>query len=534
MKLTNLHTTFMVLAFGVCNLASAQLTIDNAQFTIQSGATVTVQGDVTSNTDILGAGTLQMNGSAAQNLNMNGFSIPNLEINNPSNVTLTSACKVGTSLLFTNGKILLGTNNFTLADVATISGQGAGKFVETNGSGQLLKSLTTNVTLLELPVGAGTVYRPAYITTSGTYSNASVGVRLLGITDPNKPPMISDFLTTHWPVTKTGVTGTVTVTGQYADADISGIENNLRGYYFNGTDWSSTGEAHDIALNRVSAPIATANGDVFGMDKFILSKTKAFLQAAYNSTTGVMADNLRTPTNLIPLSDPYRTAPYSTSFTHVSNGVAETASAGVFADQASSNNNIVDWVFLELRNNTVSPGNTVLQTRSALLQRNGDIVDVDGTSPVTFNNMTDGNYTLAIRHRNHIGISADPATNLKALSETKSTATILDLTTAPDANLFGPATAYGVATDGKNILWAGNANSNANVRYVGLSNDKDYIVVTTLANNATQVLSNVYNAADVNMNRNVRYVGLSNDKDLILVNILANTATAQKIQSLPN
>jgi hypothetical protein len=36
------------------------------------------------------------------------------------------------------------------------------------------------------------------------------------------------------------------------------------------------------------------------MDKFVLATAKVFLQGAYNTTTGVMADNLRTPTNLIP------------------------------------------------------------------------------------------------------------------------------------------------------------------------------------------------------------------------------------------
>ena len=417
MKLKKLHTTFMVIGIAACNVASAQLFIDNAQFFIQPGATVTVQGDVTSNTDILGTGLLQMKGTALQNINMNGFTIPNLEIDNTSHVALSGAARVSGVLTLTTGKLQLGTNNFTLTNTATFAGTpGTSKFIETTGTGQLIKLLTANVVLLQLPLGAGTIYRPAFITSTGTYSNASVGVRVLGVADPNKPPMISDYVAAHWPVTKTGITGTVTLTGQYATSDISGTEANLRGYFFNGTDWTSTGEAHDAALNRVTVPIATASGDVAGMDKFVLTRAKVFLQGAYNSVTGVMSDALRTPTNLIPLTDPYRSAPFTANFIHVANAIAETAAASVFADQAFTDNNIVDWVFLELRNSTVSPGNTVLQTRSALLKRNGDIVDVDGTSPVTFNNLINGTYTIAIRHRNHLGISADPATNLKALN----------------------------------------------------------------------------------------------------------------------
>jgi hypothetical protein len=525
---------YMVIAIAVCNSASAQLFIDNAQFFIQPGATVTVQGDVTSNMDIQGTGLLQMKGTSLQSINMNGFTIPNLEIDNTSHVALTGGARVSGVLTFTNGKLQLGANNFTLTNTATFAGTpGTNKFIETNGAGQLIKLLTADVASLQLPIGSGSVYRPAFVTSTGTYSSANIGVRVLAAVDANKPPMISDYLAAHWPVTKTGITGTVSITGQYADADISGTEANLRGYFFNGTDWSSASEAHDAALNRITAPISLASGDIFGMDKFVLTKAKVFLQGAYNTGTGLMSDALRTPSNLIPLSDPYRAAPFSGNFTHVNNAITETANASVFADQTLINDNIVDWVFLELRNSTVSPGNTILQTRSALLKRDGSIVDIDGVSPVTFNNTVNGNYTVAVRHRNHLGISADPATNLLALAEQKSTAPLLDLTTASDAQIFGTSAAFNVMS-GKNVLWAGNANFNANTRYTGLSNDKDYLFITTLGTNAATVLSNVYNPADMNMNRTVRYTGLNNDKDVLFINALINNAATVRTQSLPN
>ena len=527
-----LHPIFLLLGLIVCNNSFAQLYINNATFVIQSGATVTVQGDLTSNTDIQGTGKLLLKGAASQNVNMGGFSLPTLELDNAANATLTGNAKISTGILFTTGKIILGANNLTLADVATVSGQGTGKFLETNSTGQAFKSLTADVTNNEIPVGVGTNYRPAFITSAGTYTNATVGVRVVGVADPNKPPMISDYLLTHWPVTKTGVTGAVNIAGQYLDAaDISGTEINLRGYYFDGADWSSANEAHDNTLNTVTASITNSTGDVYGMDKFTLAKTKVFLQGAYNTSTGVMSDALRTPTNLIPLTDPYRSAPYN--FTEVANPVAETAAASVFVTQVSANNNIVDWVFLELRSNVVSPGNTVLQTRSALLKRDGNIVDVDGISPVTFNNVANGSYTIAIRHRNHLGISADPATNLLALNEKKSTAPLLDLTTASDVQIFGTSAAYTTA-GGKNLMWAGNANFNTRVNFLGLGNDKDYILVNALGNNAGLTLKNVYSAADLNLNRNVNYIGLGNDKDVILVTALSNSSTSQRIQALPN
>ncbi len=57
---------------------------------------------------------------------------------------------------------------------------------------------------------------------------------------------------------------------------------------------------------------------------------------------------------------------------------------------------------VELRNKNNS--SQILGTRSALLLRNGNIVDMNGTSDVVFANLTADDYYIAIRHRNHLGI----------------------------------------------------------------------------------------------------------------------------------
>ncbi len=532
-KLTSILT--IASAFSAFSL-KAQLTVNGAQLFIQAGAVITVQGDVTGTTDILGPGKILLQGSVNQNVNMGGFTIPVLEINNAAGATLTGNTRIGTSLTFTSGKIKTGNFDLTLSNVATFSGAGTSKFIETTGTGQVFKEVTANISSNEIPVGAGTSYRPAFLTTSGTYnSTAKIGIRLLDVADPNRPPKLSDYINAYWPITKTGITGTVTVAGQYIDpADItSGAETNLRGYYFNGTDWSSSGETHNNASNQISAPITAASGDLTALDKFDLLKAKVFLQGAYNTTLSLMSDALRTPINLIPLSDPYRTAPYNSSFTHVANTITEVAAGSVFGNQAFANDNIVDWVFLELRNTTVSPGNIVLQTRSALVQRDGDIVDIDGVSLVTFNNVASTNYVIAVRHRNHLGLSTDPATFKPLLGETKSTASLVDITTATDPNLFGTSAAYAIASDGKNLLWGGNANYNSNTKFIGLSNDKDFILINTLGLNPSATLSEVYSSADINMNRNVKYIGLNNDKDFLLITALGLNPSTTRTQSLP-
>src|SRR5690606_23518470 len=144
----------------------------------------------------------------------------------------------------------------------------------------------------------------------------------------------------------------------------------------------------------------------------------------FDAATSLMTDRLRTtsgtntPGNpavarLIPLSDPYRTAPYSTFFAHTGNPIVETAAESVFNDQTNANDNMVDWVFVELSNKVSNTHASLTQTRAALLQRDGDIVDIDGVSPVYFKNGdVSNNYVITVKHRNHLGISSNPATAL--------------------------------------------------------------------------------------------------------------------------
>ena len=428
--------------------SQAQLYINGATLTIESGAYVAVQGDLTSNTDILGAGKVLMNGTVAQNISMSNKTIPNLEISNGTNVSLTSDTKIGTSLLFTTGKLVLGNFNLSLSSTASASGMLTSKFAETNGTGQLFKELSSDVSTFTMPVGVGTTYRPAYITTTGTYgATAKVGIQALAAAATNKPVRSADYINANWPVTQTGVTGTVYVKGLYQEGDLVGTEANIKGYYNNTTDWSSATGTVDATNNFVGSNITGASGTVTGIGKFVLVGARAFLQGAYAAGTGLMSESLRTG-SYIPTSDPYRTTDYATAFGHVNNTTPETVVGTVFNTNPTAADNIVDWVFLELRNTNASPGNTVLQTRSALIQRDGDIVEIDGVSPVSFNNILNGNYAVTVRHRNHLAMSLSPIAGAIALNETKSTAyttNVMDLRTTASSKIYGATAGYTTA-----------------------------------------------------------------------------------------
>jgi hypothetical protein len=526
----------------------AQLTISSgAVFNIQSGAFVTVQGDVTSSADITGTGKVILKGSANQNVNMNGFFIPNLEMDNAANATLTGNTKITSSVLFTNGKILVGNNTATLAAATTATGMGVSKFFETNGTGFVRRELAADITGSVMPVGAGTDYLPVALTNTGsTYAAASIGVQAIGTASTNKHVRTESFLLAKWPIDKVGITGgTTNAVGTYVNASVIGTEPDLRGIYWNGTNWSLAGGTQDNALNTVGATIASNTGELYGMNKFILLDSKVFLQGAgYNVGTGLMNDLLRTnvayvpgtaPTlgtvNLLPTSDPYSTnAQYSgnANFARVANTPTETVTATAFNDQVLANDNIVDWVFLELRN-TATSGNAVLQTRSALLQRDGDIVDIDGVSPVYFKNVDAANYTISVKHRNHLAMSSNPANFNQALALIPNTK--LNFASTLATNLMGTSNVNYFNNGTVNMLYAGNANGNPNVKYQGPLNDR-ISLLTDLGSNESTILNGYYRG-DLNMNRVFKYQGPLNDRVYLLSTILGSSESVIIQQALP-
>ncbi len=118
------------------------------------------------------------------------------------------------------------------------------------------------------------------------------------------------------------------------------------------------------------------------------------------NTTSLLMDNYVATLASFPLSDPYRTAPLNANFTHVNNSNVETTTPLILS--TTGNNAILDWVFLELRNG-ISGATSVVATKAGLLQRDGDIVGMDGVSPIEFSAVSAGNYYITVRHRNNLG-----------------------------------------------------------------------------------------------------------------------------------
>ena len=191
----------------------------------------------------------------------------------------------------------------------------------------------------------------------------------------------------------------------------------------------------------------------------------------------------------------------------------------------SGSDGIVDWVFIELRSK--SDHSHVLATRSGLLQRDGDVVDIDGVSPLRFPGVATDSFFVAIRHRNH----------LAAMSEKIFSNDLIDFT-VPGMNLFDFGTSKNQGYDytglavknsvinGYRALWAGDFNADGKLKFVNPNDDQnslffDVLVYPDNVNSASNYnFGYGYLQGDFNMDGRTKYDNPNDDKNLIFSQIL--------------
>ncbi|MFK7970457.1 MAG: HYR domain-containing protein [Bacteroidia bacterium] len=202
----------------------------------------------------------------------------------------------------------------------------------------------------------------------------------------------------------------------------------------------------------------------------------AKLEGAFDISAGNMRTTLNTQ-NLLPTTEPYT----SLGYTFVGGG-GESITATV-----QKNTDIVDWVLVELRDQT--DPRIIIASRAALLLKDGTIVDTDGVSDVRVNVNTAVPYHVAILHRNHVGVMTANAVMM---------GTSLDFSD-PNFQIFGAgATRY--VSQGNAMLVAGDADGNGQVQ-----NTDDVMLWMPAAG------KNGYQAADYNLDGQVQ----NSDKILI-------------------
>ena len=239
---------------------------------------------------------------------------------------------------------------------------------------------------------------------------------------------------------------------------------------------------------------------------------------------GLMNDDLRVG-NIIPKVSPYDNADVvSNSNVFNSGGIS---GAGLAKD------NIVDWVWIEIRSG--SDDTLIVDDISALVQRDGNVVAIDGVSDVILRGLT-GEYFVVVKHRNHL---ATMTSNKIPLSVN---ATTINYTNSGTAT-FG-TNAQVQLSNGSMALWSGNVNGDIVVQYTGSTPDTTGVLSEILNNpgnflNFPTYIVAGYNVHDVNMDGNTQYTGTMPDTPFILQNVLAhpgnflNFSTYQIQEQLP-
>jgi hypothetical protein len=229
-----------------------------------------------------------------------------------------------------------------------------------------------------------------------------------------------------------------------------------------------------------------------------------------------MRDGLRSQGRL-PASDPY--AGLSGRLGQVNGNAGVSMGASVLTP--AGDDAIVDWVLVEFRD-AANPA-TIVATRAALLQRDGDVVShEDGSSPLSFGTVGES-YYVAIKHRNHLGVMTAAAVPVQRGGS-------FDFSTAAAADLYHLPGYDGLeqaSVGGLKALWAGDANQDGKLKYQGGDSDLNRKVqqLLTAPGNSAFALNfnqaNGYYSGDLNLDGKVKYSGADADNHWLFMNVVA-------------
>lgn len=186
-------------------------------------------------------------------------------------------------------------------------------------------------------------------------------------------------------------------------------------------------------------------------------------------------------------------------------------------------NAVVDWVFVEIRSGIKL--DSIISTRAALLQRDGDVrdwriasdsrrEDVDGFAYLAFDSTLAGEYYVSVRHRNHLGVMTNEAGLFSPI------VTHIDFT-EKEFNALGIHSMRFNRDTTEQYMWAGDINSDRKVIYQGPNNDVDEMFFKAIAapgndDGLDNYIVSGYNRTDYNMDGNSIFQGPKNDRQMLI------------------
>ncbi|MFK7922890.1 MAG: lamin tail domain-containing protein [Bacteroidia bacterium] len=322
----------------------------------------------------------------------------------------------------------------------------------------------------------------------------------------NVPQGVIERMTRVWRVSETGETDTVSL-----KFDLNGLgwaNPDPRSWVLmidDDGDFTNAGLSQGVYGDDLRFEVDLVDGQYvsLGRREYRSVNAKAILAGAYQAASGLMRDDLRQQA-LIPVLDPY-----------IGERSIESEVLNISGADA-----IVDWIMLELRSPIDSQ---VISQKPALLQRDGDIVDVDGSASVLFfadqvdNYQNTDSFYLAVKHRNHLSVMTD---SLRYFAEGES-----QIDFSSGQAILGDYSQKVIA-GGVYGLWSGDVNGDGKLVFQGSSNDPTQVFIKILsatanAGFARNFVLTGYENQDTNLDGQVIFQGAGSDINPIFINILS-------------
>ncbi len=394
------HILFTIISWlPLLLFAQNHLLIENGTQTRMSGGyLVMTNADFENTGDFQStAGTAIVRGTAATtNTNIGGIGttqFSNFELDKTSeDAQLSGDIEVTYNTIMTSGNLDLNGYTLTLGEESNgiIMGESETTRIFGPNGGEIIKEVTLNNPSNRNPGNMGLVF-----TTS-----SSLGLTTIRRSHTHPDASSGNIIERYFDITPTSPANNVNFILHYFDAELNNLSENQL-LFWQDADYTTWSRDNIVAQNPVDdialCPNIPAQGMItLGSDKLFVA-TKVMLPSNYNSGTNLM-DATLLAIELLPETEPYTALGYP----NLQNaGISTTLSISGTTDD------IVDWALVELRD--ASNPSDIVALRAALLKRDGNLVDVDGKSPVPFEGVEAGSYYIAVRHRNHLGVmSATP------------------------------------------------------------------------------------------------------------------------------
>jgi uncharacterized protein YjdB len=299
---------------------------------------------------------------------------------------------------------------------------------------------------------------------------------------------------------------------------------------------------YTICDNNASSSCTKATAHILVLEDVTI-QARVYLEGALInngnalSSTGkpLMRDDLRkrnsNGVSTIPLNDPYSNImgpqfdirKYYPKINQDSTRSAVLVDPTVF--DVTGENAIVDWVFVELRSK--SDIKQAIATRSGLVQRDGDVVDLDGVSPMKFSNLGVDSVYVFVKHRNHLGVISTVVPVGVLVDFTNPNVPVFDFGTTLNNGLNYSGLAMNRLTKpGYRALWAGDLNSSGKIGFSGSEDDLNIILDDVLNDNDNQNInanfdfSLGYLQGDFDLNGKSKFDNPNDDKNYLFGQVI--------------